>query len=100
MNVLIIVILLRHFLRNNLTLGLTPTGRENTEEGWNGDVCYSACYHVLCYVGASNPEGDTVLIHAPRIENMYSFDSRSCSPPRHYMAQASKCVGNGMAVRL
>lgn len=69
-------------MRNNLLLGLISTGRENAEEGWNGDVCYSACYHVLHYVGSSNPQGDIVLIHTPRKENMHSFDLCNCIRPQ------------------
>jgi len=29
-------------------------GRENSEKGRDGNVCVSASYHVLCYVGSLN----------------------------------------------
>ncbi|XP_022719498.1 syntaxin-43-like isoform X3 [Durio zibethinus] len=37
-------------------------GGENTETRRDGDVCFSACYYVLCHAGPPNPQGDTLLI--------------------------------------
>lgn len=37
-------------------------GRENSEKGGNGDVCYSAHHHVLRHVGPPNTQDDIVLI--------------------------------------
>ncbi|KAK8712468.1 hypothetical protein V6N13_147708 [Hibiscus sabdariffa] len=37
-------------------------GRENTETRRNGDVCFGACYYVLCHANPPNPKGDNLLI--------------------------------------
>ncbi|KAA3476075.1 syntaxin-43-like isoform X1 [Gossypium australe] len=42
--------------------GLDFAGGENTETRRNGDVCYSACYYVLCHASPLNPQGDNLLI--------------------------------------
>lgn len=38
-------------------------GRENSEKGGHGNVCYGASYHVLCYVGSLNHQGNYFVMH-------------------------------------
>ena len=55
-------------------------GGENTETRRNGDVCFSACYYVLCHVGPSNPQRDTLLICKHSFFLTISSLTRNVSP--------------------
>lgn len=45
-----------------ICLWIWLTGWENTEERRDGEVCYSAHYHVLYHVGPPNPQRDILVI--------------------------------------
>ncbi|KAK8689357.1 hypothetical protein V6N13_088078 [Hibiscus sabdariffa] len=83
-------------------------GRQNTETRRNGDVCFGACYYVLCHASPPNPKGDNLLIRKHEFflsgafigSKLHLATSTAYGLQHHRVRIMPDAVGSGLEERL